>query len=555
VQTTIAKHYDCNAQNVVSTLSQAVPQMLFMAATPELMLPMAAASMGPLILDGVNQITDDSGKAIDKSQIMTDLKVVTSNGTDFIAGVKGDLLTSDGKTPPGYSLNNSATYVLSQLSTLVDDISELSNSIDADNNNSAVAEQAVAAIETLTQAIINKSQLQLQYQSYAAAAATVWQNYTDAQNRAEKILSTDPSKMPTPELLGHVSHLAMLYQKGLTDYIAFSSQFKRFAAWLSLDNTEDPDLTQMATALSSYWAQGSQVEPDDLDTIDANLQSYETSLQTYFLDQSSAYVATPNDPSMQRPHDLVISITADCILNVIKQGVAQSQSGAPVTFLIVPFGVAAQWGKRRDRSYPPITNSDGTTTYFYRNDNLGLVGIPMVEFSRSNHFYDLRANFVQPRILGATYWGSYYTGTALPLPNTDDPEPQSISVNIHAPATRWFWGAEDSFNQTTDHLIFTHPNRRDALFEHYYLTTRDGTAYDVSDDAGGLADATLSPLGIYGPWTIRLSSWNTASDPNAQIDFSKVTEIQLGFAGMARVIPNAADATFRPRLIAADAAS
>ena len=33
VQTTIANHFDCNAQNVLSTLSQAVPQMLFMAAS------------------------------------------------------------------------------------------------------------------------------------------------------------------------------------------------------------------------------------------------------------------------------------------------------------------------------------------------------------------------------------------------------------------------------------------------------------------------------------------------------------------------------------------
>jgi hypothetical protein len=240
VQTTIANHYDCNAQNVLTTLSQAVPQMLFMAATPELMPVMAAASVGPLILDGVNQITDDSGKAIDKSQIMTDLKVVTSNGADFINNVKGDLLNPDG------SLKNGTTYVLSQLSTLSDDISQVSNSIDADNQKD-VAEQAIAAIESLKQAIINKSQLQLQYQSYAAAAATAWQDYTDAQKRADKIKTTDPSKMPTPDLLGHVSHLAMLYQKGLTDYIAFASQFKRFAAWLSLDNTEDPDLTQMAT--------------------------------------------------------------------------------------------------------------------------------------------------------------------------------------------------------------------------------------------------------------------------------------------------------------------
>ena len=45
VQTTIANHYDCNAQNALSTLTQAVPQMLFMASEPELMMPMASSSM------------------------------------------------------------------------------------------------------------------------------------------------------------------------------------------------------------------------------------------------------------------------------------------------------------------------------------------------------------------------------------------------------------------------------------------------------------------------------------------------------------------------------
>jgi len=204
--------------------------------------------------------------------------------------------------------------------------------------------------------------------------------------------------------------------------------------------------------------------------------------------------------------------------------------------MIVPFGIAKQWGIRRDRSYPPITNQDGTTTYFYRNDNLGLVGIPMVEFSQSGNFYDLRAYYVQPRIIGATYKGAYYTGITLPLPNTNDPKPQSISVSIQAPATRWFWSSGDSQNEGTNHLIFTHPNFRTTIFEHYYPTTQNGTAYDVSGDAGELTDATLSPLGIYGPWTIRLSSWATQSDPNAQIDFSTVTEIHLGFAGTARNI-------------------
>jgi len=292
---------------------------------------------------------------------MTDLKVVTSNGADFIDNVKGDLLNPDG------SLKNGTTYVLSQLSTLSDDISQVSNSIDADNQKD-VAEQAIAAIESLKQAIINKSQLQLQYQSYAAAAATAWQDYTDAQKRADKIKTTDPSKMPTPDLLGHVSHLAMLYQKGLTDYIAFASQFKRFAAWLSLDNTEDPDLTQMATTLNSYWTQGSPLSQADVDAVDSTLKGYEDKLQNYFLNQGSAAFATPANPStdqpdpLVRPDTLVISITADCILDLIKKGVPQSKSGqefqygTPVTFIIVPFGVAAKWGVRRDGSYPPTTN-------------------------------------------------------------------------------------------------------------------------------------------------------------------------------------------------------
>ncbi len=554
VQTTIANHYDCNAQNVVTTLSQAVPQMLFMASSPELMLPMAAASMTPLIEDGVTQITDDSGKAIDKSQIITDLKVVTSDGVDFINNVKGDLLNPDG------SLKSSTTYILSQLSTLVDDISDVSNSIDNDYG-SDVAGQAVAAIEALKQAIITKSQLQLQYQSYAAAAATAWQNYTDAQNRADKINTTNPSQMPTPDLLGHVSHLAMLYQKGLTDYIAFESQFKRFAAWLSLDNADDPDLTQTATNLSSYWSQGSPPSQTDLDAVKNSLSDYEGKLQNYFGNVSSAAPPTPKDPSTERPNVLLISITADCILDLVRRGVSQSvsgrgfQYGTPVTFIIVPFGVAKQWGVRRDRSYPPITNKDGTTTYFYRNDNLGLVGIPMVEYSESGNYYDLRANYAQPRIIGATYKGTTYTGTALPLPNTNAPEPQSISVHIHAPATRWFWRSDDSYNQATNHLIFTHPNGRDAVFEHYYLTTPNGTAYDVSGNAGELADPSHSALGVYGPWTIRLSSWTTDNDPNAQMDFSTVTEIQLGFAGTARVISGAADAAISRGQPAAHAAA
>jgi hypothetical protein len=533
VQTTIANHFDCNVQNVLTTLSQAVPQMLFMASDPALMAPMAAASALPLIQDGITQITDNSGNAIQKSQIITDLKVVKSNGQDFINDVKGDLLDSSG------NLNNNTTYVLSQLSTLNDDISSLSGSIDNDNkdtngNPTPVAEQAVAAIEALKQAIITKSQLQLQYQSYAAAAATAWQNYEDAKTRADQIKNTDPAKMPTPDLLGHVSHLAMLYQKGLTDFIAFSSQFKRFAAWLSLDNTDDPDLTQMATTLNSYWSQGSAPQPSDLDTIDANLGSYEDKLSAYFQNQSSPAFATPANPQnpqqpdpTQKPTDLFISITADCILNLVRQGVPQSvsgkgfQYGTPVTFMIVPFGLAKQWGVRRGSNYPPVTNSDGTTTYFYRNDNLGLVGIPMVEYSQSGNFYDLRAYYVQPRITGATYKGTLYSGTT----------PQSILVGIHAPATRWFWSSDESQSASANHLIFTHPNFRTATFKHYCLTP-----YDVSGSAGELSDASLSPLGIYGPWTIRLLSWALDTDPNAQIDFASVTEIQLGFAGMARNI-------------------
>lgn len=543
VQTTIANHFDCNTQNVLSTLSQAVPQMLFMASEPALMLPMAAASALPLIQDGVSQITDNSGKAIDKSQIITDLKVVTSNGQDFINDVKGDLLDSSG------NLNNNTSYVLSQLGTLSDDISSLSDSIDNDNKDSngnptAVAEQAVAAIEALKQAIINKSQFQLQYQSYAAAAATAWQDYQDAKKRADQINNIDPSKMPTPDLLGHVSHLGMLYQKGLTDFIAFSSQFKRFAAWLSLGNTEDPDLTQMATTLNSYWTQGSALSPGDLDSLKGTLGDYENRLQTYFSNQTSPSFPTPqnqNPTLTERPDDLVISITADCILNLIRQGVPQSNSGqfqygVLMSFMIVPFGIAEQWGERRHGPYPPKTNKDGTTTYFYYNRDGAFSGYPMVEFSGSGNFYDLRAYYVQPRIVGATYNGTTFTGTALPLPNTNDSKPQSISVEIRAPSTRWFWISAASQSQSPAHLVFTHPSDRVARFEHYYVTTPNGTAYDVSGADGELSDATLSPLGIYGPWTIRLSSWTADSDANAQIDFSTVTEIQLGFAGTARNI-------------------
>jgi hypothetical protein len=160
----------------------------------------------------------------------------------------------------------------------------------------------------------------------------------------------------------------------------------------------------------------------------------------------------------------------------------------------------------------------------------------MVEFSLSGAKYDLRASYAQPRIIGATYKGTYYTGTTLPLPNTNDPEPQSISVDIYAPAERWFWDWQDSKSSSTDHLIFTHPNGRSAAFVHYYLTTPDGTAYDVSGDPGALIDASLSSLGMYGPWRISLSYWTTDSNPNAQIDFSTVSEIQLGFAGTARQI-------------------
>lgn len=542
VQDTIASHFTCSANDVLTNLSQAVPQMLFMASEPELMLPMAAASMSPLIMDGINKIPTNSGLEIDKSQIITDLKVVTGDPADFINNVKGDLLNPDG------SLKSSTTYVLAQLDMLSGDISNLSNSIDQEHPN--LAEQALATIDALKQAIITKSQLQLQYQSYAAAAATTWQNYQDANARKEQIEAIPPNdpnyQLPTPDLLGHVSHLAMLYQKGLTDYIAFSSQFKRFAAWLSLDNTEDPDLTQMATMLNSYWTQGSAPQPSDLDTIDSTLDDYETKLQTYFLNQQSPAFATPAnsqnplqpDPT-QRPEDLVVSITADCILNLIRQGVPQSvpgqayQWGTPITFVIVPFGVAGpnpnQWGVRRDRSYPPQKNKDGMMTYFYYNKDLDFHA-PMVEFSKSGNFYDLRAYAVQPRIIGATYNGTVYGGT-----NTQ--RPQSIMVNIEAFSTRWFWTSAASENQSTDHLVFTHPNSRVATFEHYYDTTSGGTAYDVPGGVDGkLSDANLSLLGIYGPWTIRLSNWTLDSDPNAQIDFSTVTEIQLGFAGTARNI-------------------
>jgi hypothetical protein len=172
-----------------------------------------------------------------------------------------------------------------------------------------------------------------------------------------------------------------------------------------------------------------------------------------------------------------------------------------------------------------------------------------VEFSGSIKFYDLRASYAQPRIIGATYNGTCYTGKTLPLPNTNDPKPQSISVNIHAPATRWFWGSANPVNKSTSPstvsspLIFTHPNGRDGIFEHYCLTTPDGTANDVSGDNGALDDPTLPPLGIYGPWTICLSPWSAERDANAQIDFSTVTQIQLGFAGTARVIPENAALT------------
>jgi hypothetical protein len=548
VQDTIAHHFGCSLNDILTNLSQAVPQMLFMASEPELMLPMAAASMTPLIMDGINKIPSNSGEEIDKSQIITDLKVITGDPADFVTNVKGDLLNSDG------TLKSSTTYVLAQLDTASGDISNLSNAIDQDHPD--LAEGALAAIEALKQAIINKSQLQLQYQGYAAAAATAWQNYQDAQARLqqiEKIPPNDPKyQLPTPDLLGHVSHLAMLYQKGLTDYIAFSSQFKRFAAWLSLDNTEDPDLTQIATTLNSYWVQGSAPQPSDLDTIDSTLGDYETRLQTYFLNQQSPAFATPANPQYplqpdptQRPEDLVISITADCILNLIRSGVPQSstqgfQWGTPVTFVIVPFGVAGpnqnQWGVRRDRSYPPQKNKDGTTTYFYYNKDLDFYA-PMVEFSGSGNFYDLRAYYVQPRIIGATYTGTLYSGT-------NGSKPQSIRVNIKAPSTRWFWTSAASQDQSTSHLIFTHPNGRVATFEHYYDTTPNGTAYDLSGGADGeLSDVTHSPIGIYGPWTIRLSNWTQDSDPNAQIDFSTVTEIQLGFAGTARNISGPAAVT------------
>jgi hypothetical protein len=540
VQDTINKHYDCNAQDVVKTLLQAVPQMLFMAATPELMPVMAAASAAPLILDGINKITDNSGNQIDKSQIITDLKSAPS-----ISDIQGDLVNSDG------SPKSTTIHVLSQISTLTDDISSLSNSID--NDHPDLAEQAIAALEALKQAIITKSQLQLQYQSYAAAAATAWQDYQDAESRADQIKNTDPSKMPTPDLLGHVSHLAMLVQKGLTDYIALESQFKRFAAWLSLDNTDDPDLTQTATNLASYWLQGSPPSPSDLADVNNTMSSYEQKLSDYFNQVGSPAKATPANPQnpllpdlTQRPNDLVISITSDCILDKIRQGVQQSQWGLPVQFIIVPTGVAAIWGTGRGRKTPQ-KNKDGTTTYFYRNDGLGLSDVPMVEFSQSKKFYDLRASYAQPRILGATYdfKTGCYTGTTLPNQGGGS-KPQSISVNIHAPATRWFWGSDNPVNNSANPptvispLIFTHPNGRDGIFEHYYPTTQDGTAYDVSGDDGGLDDPTLPPLGIYGPWQIRLSIWVNDTDPNAQIDFSTVTEIQLGFAGTERVIPQSA---------------
>ena len=452
VKNTIANHYDCNAQNVVSTLSQAVPQMLFMASSPELMLPMAGASMTPLIMDGLSQITDDSGKAIDKSQIITDLNVITS-GTDFINEVKDDLLDSNG------NLKSSTTYVLSQLDTLVSDVSSLSNSINDDNKNDPdVAGQAVAALESLKQAIITKSQLQLQYQSYAAAAATAWQDYTDAQKHADAIKATDPSKMPTPDLLGHVSYLAMVYQKGLTDYIAFVSQFKRFVIWLTLNtDPDDSNLAQTATQLSSYWSQGTPPPSTSMNAdssqdsvVAASLYDYETALSTYFQNQSSANLPSPSDSKgnldiSQRPKDLVISITADCILDPIRKGVPQSlpdksgktvfQTGTPVMFMIVPLGLAQSWGTRRgDTQYAPKTNKDGSTTYFYVNNTLGLVGIPMVEFGGSGKFYDLRANYVQPRIIGATYKGTTNTGTTLPLPNTDDKNPSRYrSISMRRP--------------------------------------------------------------------------------------------------------------------------
>jgi hypothetical protein len=546
VKDTINNHYDCNVNNVVSTLSSAVPQMLFMAASPELMAPMAAASMTPLIMDGLTQITDNSGKALDKSQVMTDLNVVQEG--DFIGYVKGNLLNADG------TLKSSTTYVLSQLDTLVNDVSSLSQSIDNDHkkDNPELAEQAVAALEALKQAIITKSQLQLQYQCYAAAAATAWKNYQDAQAHAEAINAQKP--IMTPDLLGHVSFLAMQYQQGLTDYIAFESQFKRYVVWLTLntspDDTGDSNLTQTATQLSSYWSQGTPPSADDVNVVTNSLQAYKTALGNYYTTQSSANVASPHDSKgnlniSQRPDTLIISITADSILEKIRQGVPQSEStfltGIPVTFMIVPFGIAKQWGVRRgDTTYPPYTNKDGTITYFYVNSALGLSGIPMVEYSQSGNYYDLRADYVQPRIIGAKYTGTTYTGTTLPL--SKNAPAQSIAVNIHASATRWFWGATASRQRLTDHLIFTHPNSRDATFVHYYPTKPHtlSTAYDVSGDAGELDDGSSTPLGIYGLWTISLASWTKDSDPNAQIDFSTVTEIELGFCGTYKVIGSSA---------------
>jgi hypothetical protein len=301
--------------------------------------------------------------------------------------------------------------------------------------------------------------------------------------------------------------------------------------------------------LNGYWAQGSAPSPSDLDSIDSTLNTYEQNLTNYFLNVGSPAQLMPLDPSTERPHTLVIKITADFMLDKIRQGVPRTvsgqtgpngqifQHGTPVEFIIVPVGAAEKLAYRPHHDpHPPHTNKDGTTTYTYYNDRTGLVG-PMVEFSLSGTYYDLRANYVQPRIIGATYKGTYYTGTTLPLPNTNDPEPQSISVDIFARRERWFWGWQESQSASTDYLIFTHPNDRSAAFVHYYPTTPDGTAYDVFGDPGALSDATLSSLGIYGPWRISLSYWIIDSNPNAQIDFSTVSEIQLGFAGTARVIP------------------
>src|SRR5262249_21502097 len=153
--------------------------------------------------------------------------------------------------------------------------------------------------------------------------------------------------------------------------------------------SEDLDLTQTATNLTSYWSQGSPPSQSDLDDVNNTMSRYEQKLSDYFNNAGSAAHANPANPQnplqidlTQPPSALVISITSDCLLGKIRQGVQPSQWGSPAQFIIVPLGVAAIWGTGRGRKTRE-KNKDGTTPYFYRNGGLGLPDVPMVEFSGS----------------------------------------------------------------------------------------------------------------------------------------------------------------------------